>query len=366
MPRKNRWYPHVQQQITRHGRKVWYFRDGHGRRTRLPDDYGSPEFMTAYKALLAGQPLATARNGPASPHKVQGLVELYMRSSDWAGLRQGTRRGHGLCLQKLVDAAAQELSGTTLSKANIWAAMEARTPASANMFLAAVRKLLDWAIRAGHWEEANPCAELKYRPRVKPEGDEEGGHPTWSEGEIARFEQAYPLGTHERLLFSVLLYTGLRIGDATRLGRQHIGKDGMASIKTQKTGTWVHLELLPPLRAALAAGPEAAEGELTFVVGRRGRHFESPGAAGKFLADAATAIGLDRSAHGLRKAAARRMAEAGASLQDLMDVFGWTNPKIAMIYIHERDKKLAARRSQRGMLREGTANVYSLAEPVRA
>lgn len=361
MPRENRWYPHVQQQITRHGRKVWYFRDGHGARTRLPDEYGSPEFMAAYKALLTGQMVAPACNArKVSPKSLKGLVDAFKASSVWSGLADGTRHMYECHFQAMIDKFGSELAGTVFTKANILESMEARTPASANVMLAGVRKLIEWAISAGLWDGDNPTATIKYRPRVKPGADEEEGHQTWTEEEIAKFERAYPLGTHERLLFSVLLYTGLRISDACRLGECHRGRDGLYSIKTVKTSTWVHLELLPPLKAAIAAGPHGVEGETTFVVGRRGRAFETAGAAGSFLANAAKAIGLEeRSAHGLRKAAARRMAEHGASLQDLMDVFGWTNPKIAMHYIHERDKKLAAKRSQRGMLRAGT-NVVEL------
>ena len=67
----------------------------------------------------------------------------------------------------------------------------------------------------------------------------------------------------------VLAYTGLRRGDAVRLGRQHIRR-GMASIKTEKSGFTleVSLPILPILQATLAAGPC---GDLTFIVGANGK-----------------------------------------------------------------------------------------------
>ena len=56
MPRPHK--PFVQHQVTRHGRKVWYFRrDRSEPRIRLPDLYGSHEFEAAYLAGLAGQPI---------------------------------------------------------------------------------------------------------------------------------------------------------------------------------------------------------------------------------------------------------------------------------------------------------------------
>lgn len=38
--------------VFRDHKTTWYFRVGHGKRTRLPGKFGSPEFMQAYYALL--------------------------------------------------------------------------------------------------------------------------------------------------------------------------------------------------------------------------------------------------------------------------------------------------------------------------
>jgi integrase len=65
----------------------------------------------------------------------------------------------------------------------------------------------------------------------------------------------------------VLIYTGLRRGDAVKLGRQHI-RDDIATVKTEKTDTEVTLPILPVLANTLAGGPC---GDLTFIVGESGR-----------------------------------------------------------------------------------------------
>lgn len=62
----------------------------------------------------------------------------------------------------------------------------------------------------------------------------------------------------------VLLYTGLRRGDAVVLGKQHV-KDGVATLKTEKTGTEVNIPILPDLAVTLKVGPI---GDLAFIVGR--------------------------------------------------------------------------------------------------
>ena len=54
----------------------------------------------------------------------------------------------------------------------------------------------------------------------------------------------------------VLIYTGLRRGDAVRLGRQHV-RNGIATVKTEKSSYRVEvtLPILPVLAKTLEAGP---------------------------------------------------------------------------------------------------------------
>jgi integrase len=54
---------------------------------------------------------------------------------------------------------------------------------------------------------------------------------------------------------------------------------------------------------------------------------------------------LNKSAHGLRKAAATRAAENGATVQELMAIFGWIDIKEAEIYTRAADRKRLAAQS---------------------
>jgi integrase len=72
------------------------------------------------------------------------------------------------------------------------------------------------------------------------------GFPVWTEEHVAAYEERWPIGTRQRVWLHVLLYTGLRRGDAVRLGRQHI-RDGIGTVKTEKTDTEVTLPILPVL-----------------------------------------------------------------------------------------------------------------------
>ncbi|MFN9934849.1 MAG: tyrosine-type recombinase/integrase, partial [Hyphomonadaceae bacterium] len=55
--------------------------------------------------------------------------------------------------------------------------------------------------------------------------------------------------------------------------------------------------------------------------------------------EACTKAGVRGSAHGLRKAAATQLAEAGASEKILQAVFGWTSPKQAQNYTRAADTR---------------------------
>ena len=161
-------------------------------------------------------------------------------------------------------------------------------------------------------------------------------------------------------MYSILLYTGLRIGDAARLGRQHIQKDGTIQLRNEKTGAVVYLPILAPLRQALAAGPKGRPEQLAFITLRRGTNVGKEH-LGAWFSEAAKRAGLvDCTAHGIRKAAARRLAEAGATVNQLMAIFGWTRPDMAIKYTREASKKHMAAEAIGGLVRNETENVYSL------
>jgi integrase len=363
MPRPRPLY--VEQQITRHGRKIWYFRKSrHEPRQRLPDVYGTEEFMTAYRACLAGERVAGDEKRKASRGTVKWLIGLYRLSRIWThDLEPATRKARGHILDRMVERVG---SGDVedLIKEEMVKNMEAKreTPHQANLMLTTVKRMFDWAMGAGH-VEGNPCDGIPYfRTKKRGFDPDADGIPSWSEDDIAKFEGYWPLGTPERLLFSVLLFTGLRIGDATVLGRQHVQRDGTIKLRNEKTGTVVYLDILPPLREALAAGPKAPPGQLGFVTWKRGGNVGKEHLGAEFI-KAAKEVGLEnRSAHGLRKAAARRLAEEGKSVNELMAIFGWVRPDMAIYYTREADKKRMALRAMAGLVRAQIKNVYSLTD----
>src|SRR5262249_5160341 len=97
----------------------------------------------------------------------------------------------------------------------------------------------------------DPTAGVENPPRRK--GD---GFIPWTEEHVAMYQRRWPIGTRQRVWLDVLLYSGLRRGDAVRYGRQHV-HNGVGRIKTEKSGFTVTavVPVLPILAETLDAGP---------------------------------------------------------------------------------------------------------------
>ncbi len=139
-------------------------------------------------------------------------------------------------------------------------------------------------------------------------------------------------------MFDIFLYTGLRRGDAALLGKQHVRKS-IIEIDTEKTGTRVTIPMLPELARTLKAGPT---GDLAYIVTTDGKPM-SKEVIGNLFRVACRAAGINKSAHGLRKAAATRAANAGATVAQLEAIFGWEGGRMASHYTKNADRAALAK-----------------------
>ena len=146
-----------------------------------------------------------------------------------------------------------------------------------------------------------------------------------------------------------MINTGLRIGDALRLGPQHI-RDGRILIRTGKTGVELDLRVRPDLRLALDAAPTP---HLTYLATTQGRT-RSAKAAYTWFSDAATKAGLPPgyTAHGLRKGLLADMAEGKATDQQMMAVSGHKDPRQLRPYLEKARRKGLAEDAMRLLDRE--------------
>lgn len=147
---------------------------------------------------------------------------------------------------------------------------------------------------------------------------ESEGYHRWTEDELSLFEAKHPLGTKPRLAFALLLYGAQRSGDVRFLTHSAIA-GGRIRLKQSKTSNAVDVPVVEPLREALEAGPL---GNLLLLENKDGKAFSAKGFY-NMTKRACIAAGLPHcSAHGLRKAAARRLRDADCSDEEGMAITG--------------------------------------------
>lgn len=342
--------PHLHRETSRHGRTVWYVRIGHGPRIRLPVGPGGEGFDAAYRGAIAGE---TPAADPRKPHpgSIAWLIARYMETGDWRSLSVETRKQRGAIFAKIVETAGRE-PFSAVTRAHVVAGRDRRsdTPSAARHYLDCMRRLFRWALSADliSIDPTEGVRAIKVR-----DGD---GFEVWSDVDVARFEKRWPLGTRARVAFDLLRYTGLRRGDAARLGRPHV-KAGVISIKTEKTGEWVTIRMVPELAASIAAGPI---GDLTYITGKGGQPLTKESFGNQFREWCREAK-VDKSAHGLRKLAATTMAEAGATVAELESVFGWSGGRMASHYTRSADRKRLGLAASSKL--SGTSDEHSIPSP---
>ena len=202
-------------------------------------------------------------------------------------------------------------------------------PSDHNRLLSLLRRLLDHAI-ALEWIEINPVQAFKKRKLA-------GTYATWTEEQIAAYEEAWSIGTIQRTAFDLLLWTAQRSGDVRIMGRHHLD-DRRIVLNQSKTENAVGIPIAPALAASLATVPSD---QLLFLVDERGKSYTAS-TFSHMMSAAIDAAGLpDRcTPHGLRKAACRRLAEAGCSASEIMSISGHKSLREAQRYVEEANRKL--------------------------
>jgi integrase len=347
-----------------------YFRAS-GKQAALPGQPGSVEFMAAYQtalaALEAAAPAAPTDIGASRtrPGSVNAAVALYFGSRAYAELALETRMARRRILERFREQHGDKALGgpTGLRRPHVEAMLDQiEAPFARNNFLKALRALIAACLPAG-LIDSDPTAGVRVRvPKT-------AGFQTWSEDDILQFEARHAIGSKARLAFALLLYTGQRRGDVVRLGRQHV-HDGFMRVRQAKTGAALPIPLHPALKEILAATPPT---NMTFLTTSRGQPF-SPNAFTNWFHERCREAGLspNLSAHGLRKAMCRRLAELGCSAHQIMAISGHASLSEAQRYCAAADQKrlaeaaMAALAGEQSERETGKPESPKLANPAQA
>lgn len=338
---------------------VTSFKDRHGkerlrfRRKGYPAGYfksalGTEEFRVEYRAFMDAAPPQVAADR-AIPGSVADLVTRYFATPTRLGPTEATQKtvrgilngfrteyGH-LPVARMTFEHVEKIVAARIPKRMEGKRLVGGVQAARKLRKELVR-LFDFAVKA-KMVAVNPAAQSD-RIKISPNARSKGFH-TWTEEEIDQYRAHHKLGTKARLAMELMLWTDQRRGDAIRMGRQHI-RDGRLHFTQGKTGADLGLPVAPQLLEVIVAMPPAAKGHLCFLVTEYGKPFSDAG-FGNWFRDQCDAAGLPQcTAHGLRKATMRRMAELGMSNQVMKSVSGHRTDQEVARYTRAVDQQRMA------------------------
>ncbi len=327
-----RWLPQwVSEYKDRHGKPRYRFRRKGFAQYLFKHAPGTDGFRQEYEACKQGIAAEAIEPGASrvNPGSFDDLIARYYRSPDFLDPGDRTRVVYRGVIERWRPKYGKAMVRDLQAK-HVEAMMAEMLPhrTAANMLRKRLNALMRFAIRQG-MATTNPITATK---PYKVDGD---GFHTWTEDEIAAYEARHPVGTTARLALDLMLWTGQRGGDARILGPQNVRNKRLV-VTQEKTGVTVSLPIMAPLATSIMATKSSA---LIFILSDHGRPFSRKGFGNK-VRQWCDEAGLPQcSAHGLRKAAARRFAEAGCTNQQIKSWTGHTTDSEVSRYTAAADQQ---------------------------
>jgi integrase len=373
-------FPYLKSDHDRFGNERLYVRR-HDRKIRLRETPGTAAFIAEYDAGLkrlekahseftgAGSPSVPRGPTAAAPYTLGWLIALYKKSGEYEALDAKSRSARA----SMLDVCALEpvhpdqpgdimrdcpLKEFTSEHGRMLRDRVKHMPGAANNRRKHLSAMFGWAVENTETKvKSNPMRDVK---PIKAVG--KGFYP-WSMADLAQFEERHPIGTKARLAMGLLLFLGPRRQDMVGFGKQMVkgGLIGFVPKKTRKIRTEMSYKpVLPILADIIAASPC---GDLTFLVTAHSKPFTANGFGNK-MREWCNQAGLTQcTAHGLRKLGATIAAENGATLPQLMAMFDWSTPRMAMKYIEAANKKKMAAQAM-GLIASGHSENGSVAHSI--
>jgi integrase len=336
---------HCSWNYDRHGKRRVRFRKA-GFSTYLTALPYSDDFNAQYWAALEGVKKRGENIGTelrTKPGSLNELIVAYYRSPGFLDLKASTKDGR----RGIIEAFRKLHGDKPLAKLQrqhveqIIAEKHTTGPNAANNLLKVLKVLLSHAVDIG-MIATNPAVGIK---RFKIRGD---GYLPWDEGQIAQFEAHHPVGSKAGLAFALLLHTAQRVSDVITMGWQHVVADAI-KVKQEKTGTTLLIPIHPELRTILTAVERKG---FLFLTTGRGTPFSRQVFTKWFRQQCDRASIEDRSAHGLRKSAPIRLANAGCSAHEIAAITGHRSLREVEHYTRAADQQRLARQAMGRMERE--------------
>lgn len=263
---------------------------------------------------------------------MRALLSAFEDSPEWALRSKATQTQYLIYLRpwlKVADTAPRDVS-----RRDIMAARDAiakkRGLGAAAAFGRITSALFGWAQDRG-WVDFNPAARLKSLPG--------GALPAWTEAQISHALANLPEELRRVVVLGV--HTGQRRGDMCAM--TWAAYDGATiRLRQAKTGTPLVLPVHPDLKREMDAWKAERSGIYVLHSPRTGA-WTAPHLS-REMKRALGEIGLPArlNVHGLRKAAARRLAEAGCTTHEIASVTGHRSLQMVQHYTTSADQERMA------------------------
>ena len=356
MPRQkktsNRFLPkYVSRFDSQHGTERYRFR-----RKGYPTGYftaplGTEEFREEYHSFLHpddinSEPKPVFR---AKPGTIDDLLDRYMSVPERLGptpvtqnkiraILEDFRLGRG---SRPVALVTFDVIEKIVAKKMVKTGTGNRTkggPHAAIKLRKELKRLFAFAAKTGMIDH-NPAADAQ---KVKiPASQKTNGFHSWTEDEILQYRDHWRIGTRERLAMELLLWTDQRRSDVATMGMAQV-KNGRIPVTQGKTGKKLWLLMPPQLLEAIVALPPEQSSPFCFIVSRKGVPYTKE-SFGNWFKEACVEAGLPHcSAHGLRKASLRRMAELEMANKTMKSVSGQSSDRTLAIYTDDANQTALA------------------------
>lgn len=329
--RKEKKYPWVRKNIVK-GRIYWRFEKGDFR-TNLPSPFGSCDFEAAYEAALEQVKVPKTR---AKNDTVGWLIEQFLSSLRYKNsspIRKETLRYQFDWLRE----HAGDLPFAQMKVRHVEALMAMKEgPTAANGVKKNLSMLYNFAAKKHDYEGINPA---RLADRFK---ERAGGYHTWTDAEVDRFLARHGSGTKARLAILIGLNTGMArqdlCGSSRNMLRDKYGKNRIEYARG-KTGVAADLPVIPELAEELARLPPE---QTLFLPKDNSYEPYVVTSFGNWFRKRCREAGVPGSIHGLRKAGATRLADAGASEREIASYLAHTDTKQASVYTEKANRSKLA------------------------
>lgn len=325
-------YPRASRYKDRHGVIRWRYRKG-GSEVQLGREYGSKEFIQRYDEAEQGRKTTGVGARKTRPLSLSALIVEYYKSPGFLANKQSTKTNHRNILERLREKHGKKrITEDHLKREHIIRIIseKAETPHAANRLRTHIGLLLQLSIDLG-WRQTNPVLTIK---KYKTPS---GGFHTWTEDEIEQFFKTYAFGTLPHTVMTLLLYTAAARIDVVKLGWGNIKNGRVIYYREKESGRdpqRISVPIMPELQKTLDILPRD---QFTFLQSRL-KKSRSENSLGNMIRKWCDRASLPEcTAHGLRKAQGRRLAEAGCSTKQIQSWLGHKTVSESERYTRDAD-----------------------------